>query len=126
MCGYYSRDAVLKRRAQHQDQLQTELERIKNILSAQPNVLRVVVFGSFARGESGERSDLDIVVIQETDKRFLERVDELYQLILPRLDVDLLVYTPEEWRSLRNNRTFAKRIQKEGRTIYEQSTTGGR
>ncbi|MFP4029750.1 MAG: nucleotidyltransferase domain-containing protein [Candidatus Brocadiia bacterium] len=126
MCGYYAKEAVLKRRSQRQDELQRELERIKNVLSAQPDVERIIIFGSFARGESGERSDLDILVIQQTDKRFLERVDELYQLILPRLDVDLLVYTPEEWECIREQRNFGKRIEKEGRTIYEESITTGR
>jgi len=34
-------------------------------------ILKAVIFGSFARGETSRRSDLDILVVQETDKRFL-------------------------------------------------------
>ena len=34
---------------------------------------RALVFGSVARGEANEWSDLDIVVIAETDKAFFER-----------------------------------------------------
>lgn len=40
-------------------------------------VSRAIVFGSLARGESSRRSDFDLVVVQETEKRFLGRYDDL-------------------------------------------------
>lgn len=84
-------------------------------------VLRAVVFGSAARGDTSRRSDVDILVIQRTDKRFLERYDPLLQEIvraIPGRDVDLLIYTPEEIESL-SDRPFVARMLREGKTLYE-------
>lgn len=84
-------------------------------------ILRAVVFGSLARGESTRRSDLDLMLVQETDKRFLDRYDGIFNDITDVVrgrDVDLLIYTPEELAGM-SNRAFIKRILKEGIPIYE-------
>lgn len=84
-------------------------------------ILRAVVFGSLARGESTRRSDLDLMLVQETDKRFLDRYDGILSDITDVVrgrDVDLLIYTPEELESM-SNRVFIKRILKDGTVIYE-------
>ena len=121
MAGDYTKAAVSQRRAKRREALEAELKRVKEILSARADIVRGSVLGSFAKGNNREKSDLDIAVIQRTDKRFLNRIEELYQVILPRLDMDLLVYTPEEWEALRKDRHFVERIEKEGKTIYERS-----
>lgn len=58
------------------------------------------IFGSLARGEIHPGSDLDLIVIKETKRPFLERAREFDDLweIFPRLD--LLVYTPAEFAAL--------------------------
>ena len=35
---------------------------------------RIVVFGSFARDETHELSDLDLIVVMETSERFVDRI----------------------------------------------------
>ena len=86
-------------------------------------ILRAVVFGSLARGESTRRSDLDLMLVQETDKRFLDRYDgilcDITDVVRGR-DVDLLIYTPGELESM-SNRAFIKRIIKDGIVIYESN-----
>jgi predicted nucleotidyltransferase len=42
------------------------------------NVRRAFVFGSVARGEATRRSDIDLIAIQETEKRFLDRYEGIY------------------------------------------------
>lgn len=84
-------------------------------------VLRAIVFGSLARGERSRRSDLDLLVVQDTDKRFLDRYDELLREIaqvVSEQDVDLLIYTPAELKRMAE-RPFIARVMKEGQTIYE-------
>ena len=85
--------------------------------------LRVYLFGSCARGEEDEFSDLDIVVIMNTKVPFLERallVCRHFPLELGA--VDLLVYTPEEWQTMQQNgNAFAEMVREEGRVIYEQA-----
>jgi predicted nucleotidyltransferase len=84
-------------------------------------VQRVIVFGSFARGEASRRSDVDLLLIQETDKRFLERYDGLLREITQAVsgrDVDLLIYTPQELTQL-VQRPFIATALREGITLYE-------
>ena len=60
-----------------------------------PEVQRAILFGSFARGRGGPRSDLDIVLVVE--RCSLEPRDRSchYAPVSPR-PVDLFVYTAEE------------------------------
>jgi len=84
-------------------------------------VLRATVFGSWARGEPSRHSDLDLLVVLETDRRFLDRYDPLLREItqaVPGTDVDLLIYTPQEMAQL-TDRPFVARALQEGKTIYE-------
>jgi uncharacterized protein len=85
-------------------------------------VIRAVVFGSVARGEMSRRSDVDILVVQRTEKRFLDRYDPLLREVVGAVGrgVDLLIYTPEELESL-SDRPFVARILREGKTLYERS-----
>jgi predicted nucleotidyltransferase len=58
--------------------------------------LKVVAFGSVARGDCDEWSDLDLLIVAETTRPFLERYRDFAGLydVWPRLD--LLIYTPAE------------------------------
>lgn len=58
--------------------------------------LRVVAFGSVARHECDAWSDLDLLIVAETDRPFLECFKDFAGLydVWPRLD--LLIYTPAE------------------------------
>lgn len=61
---------------------------------------KAIVFGSYARGEADEYSDLDLIIVADTDKRFLQRHKD-YRHVFRSWDpwgksLDLLVYTPEE------------------------------
>ena len=111
--------SVEARRAEWRGRLQAEMDRIADVLSRRPDVRKVIVFGSMARGETRWRSDLDLVIVQRTGKRFLDRLGEFYGALAPRVGTDLLVYTPEEWEELRQNRAFQRRIDREGKVLYD-------
>jgi predicted nucleotidyltransferase len=84
-------------------------------------VRRLLVFGSFARGEASRRSDVDLLLVQETSKRFLERYNGLLREITQAVsgrDVDLLIYTPQELAQL-VQRPFIAAALREGITLYE-------
>jgi predicted nucleotidyltransferase len=85
------------------------------------NIQKAIVFGSFARGETSRRSDVDLILIQQTDKRFLDRYDGLlYEMscAVPGRDLDVLIYTPEELTAMMQRR-FIATILREGKVIYE-------
>lgn len=84
-------------------------------------VLRALLFGSMAQGEASRYSDLDILAVQETDKRFLDRYDGFLREVaeaVPERPVDLLVYTPEELAKLSDRPLIATALR-EGKVLYE-------
>ena len=91
---------------------------IEDLKPYQP--LRVILFGSAARGDADAYSDLDFVVIKQTDQPFLARLKEAGLLVKVPGSVDVLVYTPEEWQLMQEQENpFAERILSEGRVVYE-------
>ena len=67
-----------------------------------PELQALGYFGSYARGDEGFGSDLDLVaVVGQSPLPFMERARDWKTETLP-VPADLLVYTAEEWRELRN------------------------
>ncbi len=86
------------------------------------NVERALIFGSLARGEPSRRSDVDLIIIQQTHKRFLDRYEGILWDIteaLPGWEVDLLIYTPEELERIADT-PFFRRVLAESKVIYER------
>ncbi len=101
--------------------LEEELNRYLTILIKQDPPQKVLLFGSMAGDGIGQWSDLDIVIIKETDRRFLDRTKEMMQLLRPRVGVDILVYTPIEFERLSRERAFVRNeIAGKGRVLYER------
>jgi len=90
--------------------------------------LRVIVFGSFARGDTHEGSDLDLIVVKETDERFLDRIGRVRDACLDiAVDVQPLVYTPAELEEmLANGNSFLETALAEGVVRYERNAAGER
>ena len=60
---------------------------------------KIILFGSHARGETDERSDVDFLVIAETTLPRTRRSVAMYSLLREYpYSKDILVYTPEEVR----------------------------
>ncbi len=97
-------------------ELKAKLERILNRLKEDPSVRLVLLFGSLARGDARDHSDIDLIVVKETEKRLLDRLDEFYDDAREAMDV--LVYTPQEFEEMKE-RPFVRRALKEGRILYE-------
>ena len=83
---------------------------------------RIILFGSMARGDSDEYSDMDFIVIKRTETRFVQRLVEAARLVsLPR-NVDVFVYTPEELASMVDEENpFIGSALREGIVVYEKA-----
>jgi predicted nucleotidyltransferase len=82
-------------------------------------VERVSLFGSYARGRADLFTDLDVLVVMQTDKTFPERLRLLYSLLAVPVDLDLLCYTPQEIQALKQ-RPFFKNLLQEEMVLYEK------
>ena len=93
---------------------------INALLPYQPE--RLHLFGSWARGEEDELSDLDVVVIKDTSSSFFDRLNEISRLLPAEIGgLDILVYTPEEFETMqREGNAFAEMINEEARLIYDR------
>lgn len=107
----------LTRRREIERNLQQVLEGLKKYYDPD----KVILFGSAATGKVGPYSDIDLVVIKETDLPFMKRSLQLVDLLDYDISIDFLVYTPDEFASaVRERRFFQDEILKKGKVLYEK------
>jgi predicted nucleotidyltransferase len=95
-------------------------EIVRTILTGYGPVEKILLFGSAARGEQDEESDLDLIIIKRTAERFLDRL-----LAVPVLPVpaDVFVYTPEEFAAMQENENpFILAALEDAVVLYPTST----
>jgi len=63
----------------------------------QSRVIKAFLFGSFAVDKHKPDSDIDIVLVVDTSKKFTERALDFLDLFDVYPQIDILVYTPEEF-----------------------------
>ncbi len=84
-----------------------------------PDVIRIGYFGSYARGDWGVGSDLDLVVIVTHADEPFERRSLKWDLNELPVPADLLVYTLTEWQSLQEKGgRFARTLLQEAIWVY--------
>ncbi len=93
------------------------------ILKMNQNVIRIGYFGSYARGDWGVGSDLDLVIIlSQSDLPFEKRNQGWQEHQLP-VPTDILIYTQQEWEAMRKEEMpFFKRMNSEIKWIYIENT----
>jgi len=90
------------------------------VTQKRPDILRIGYFGSYARGDWGVGSDLDIIIIlDKSDNPFEMRASEWDTREIP-VPTDLLVYTLEEWDNLYQSRVYFRKIENKTIWIYGQ------
>jgi uncharacterized protein len=93
----------------------------QRIAAASSSPAKVILIGSYARGDATEDSDVDLVVLQ---KEFVNKGQEYLRLIgevhkvMTRVDLILMREDDFEWRSLVGG-TLPYWAKKEGRVLHE-------
>jgi uncharacterized protein len=91
----------------------------RRIGAAAPEGSRVVLFGSYARGEANRHSDVDILVIEPEVESTTEESVRLHRTLRDlRISVDVLVVTEEKarrWSKVKG--TVIERALREGRDL---------
>ena len=95
------------------------------------NPLKIYVYGSYARGEAGPDSDLDLLIIKNTRKRERERRIEVMRHIYSRENLERplfnipiapVVYTDNEIKSRLSWDPFIKSVFHDKVLIYEKDS----
>ena len=93
-----------------------------------PEVIRIGYIGSYARGDWGVGSDLDLLILVERSERpFVERSAEWDTSELP-VPADVWVYTQDEWQAMAKRGTrFYREASREAVWVYakDESLDGG-
>ncbi|MBI5158906.1 nucleotidyltransferase domain-containing protein [Candidatus Micrarchaeota archaeon] len=89
----------------------------EKILSAKKNVLSVILYGSVAVGRDNEGSDVDLLVIADTDSRGKKALSSLACGTVRELNIS--VYTPSEWRKKASvDEVFYERVVLDSISLY--------
>lgn len=79
-----------------------------------PELIRLGYFGSYARGNWGVGSDLDLIAIVDAASETFERRLLNWNLDNFPVQADMLIYTLTEWRELqKRNHKFSQMLQSE-------------
>lgn len=82
---------------------------------------KIILFGSYAYGNPTPDSDVDLLVIWETNLPRFERIAAISLLLSPRpFPVDIIALTPAEVEPARQNNFFIAEILARGQVIYER------
>jgi predicted nucleotidyltransferase len=96
------------------DRIRAISERLKEEYNAE----EVILFGSYARGEATEDSDVDLFIIAPTKERFFERMATVLRLtrdLHHKLALEPIVLTKEEVEQrLQRGDQFVKQITEKG------------
>ena len=103
------------------------IDQLKNI-----NINKVVLFGSLANGTYDDGSDIDLLVILDSDQisqNFNERMNNkllvrraIYD-ISKEIPIDILVYTKKEYEIIeKDNSSFFNEIALNGKVLYEKAS----
>jgi len=97
-----------------------EIEYIVEQIVNKYRPLKIMLFGSAARGEYDHVNDLDFIIIKEdVPAEGLARMRELDDIIDRNMAADMLVYRPDEFEErVRMGDPFIMNILKEGQVLY--------
>ncbi len=81
---------------------------------------KIILFGSYARGDFRPESDVDLLVVMETKLKPVRQEIEICHAIEYHFGLDLLVYTPQTLSErLALGDSFLKEALNEGKVLYE-------
>lgn len=116
---HYNNSGMQKERYQ---KLRKELDRIVKVLVRDYSPEKIILYGSATHGKVKRWSDLDIVVIKNTSRRFYDRIGDLLGVTKPDVAVDFLVYTPQEFTDMQKYSHFiTQEVIQKGEVVYDKN-----
>jgi len=100
-----------------------EIDRMKDEIVRRFDPLKIILFGSYARGGFTTDSDVDLIVVMEVAGSKRQKATEIdVALCNRRLGLDVIVVTPQEFEKYRNvaGHVIYPAVR-EGRILYERA-----
>jgi predicted nucleotidyltransferase len=96
----------------------------KTEIPKHPKLLQLGYFGSYARGDWGVGSDLDLIAIVSDSSEPFEQRSLSWSLTSLPVASDLMVYTEKEWDALQEKGgRFVRTVSREAIWIYVKDKT---
>ncbi|MGB9723128.1 MAG: nucleotidyltransferase domain-containing protein [Chloroflexia bacterium] len=92
----------------------------EQIVQKRKDVLQIGYFGSYARGDWGVGSDLDLVIVVQRSDRPRERRSLEWDTGALPVPADVLIYTEEEWAALNVKWRFPRMLLQETVWVYRR------
>ncbi len=101
-----------------------EIKRVATQIGIASAAESVVLFGSYAKGNAREDSDVDLLIIAESNLPRFKRSRMLYKLFRPYpFAMDLIIYTPQEIeKGKKYPVSFVSRALREGEVVYARGS----
>lgn len=105
--------------AEYESAIQQAVDRI----AARFHPYKIILFGSWARGQGGADSDADLLVVMPVDGSKRQQAVQIDLALegIP-IPIDLIVVTPEEVEKYRETiGTIIREAVREGKVLYERA-----
>lgn len=100
-----------------------KIEEIKQKIVNNFNPKQILLIGSYASGNQNPDSDLDLLIIKDSDLPRHRRAFSIRKTLIGNgVPMDILVYTPDEFESEKNEKySFVNTALKNARLLYDQN-----
>jgi uncharacterized protein len=64
---------------------------------------QIILFGSFARGDFHENSDVDLIIVGNFRENFFDRIGKILEIAPLELEIEPFIYTKEEFSKMKQS-----------------------
>lgn len=101
--------------------IESQIKNIVSNLKKNYSPEMIVLFGSYSDGTFTEESDLDLLIIKNTNIHPIWRRVQARKACKSSVPMDIIVYTPDEINLLKNNNSlFIADVFKNGKILYDR------
>ena len=98
------------------------IEKIISIIVSMASPDQIILFGSYARGDTNEKSDIDLLIIKKELKNSFNIIDSIYRAFYEnkiKIPVDLLAIDYNKYNEINNEIGYIyKTIKEQGVVLY--------
>jgi predicted nucleotidyltransferase len=98
------------------------MEQIVALITSKTSPERIILFGSYARGDNTEKSDIDILILIKNLENERKITGALYKALLNEnipIPIDFIAIDYDKYNKLKNETGYIyKTIEREGQILY--------